>query len=110
MAGPFEALTALDRLVHEPARLAMLTALQACESCDFLFLQNLTGLTKGNFQAHLVKLEAAGLVEVEKAFRKKTMIRLTRTGRASIAQHWQRLAKLREAAGRWRRAPSTTTD
>ena len=44
MPTPFEHLMALNRLVHEPARLAILVALSACEKADFVFLRNLTGL------------------------------------------------------------------
>ena len=65
---PFEALAGLDRLIHEPARLAVLTALQGWESADFLFLQNITGLSKGNLSSHLSKLEEGGLVAVTKEF------------------------------------------
>jgi DNA-binding transcriptional ArsR family regulator len=63
-ATPFEQLANLDRMVHDPARLAILTALSACERADFLFLQRITGLTKGNLSSHLSKLEEAGLVEI----------------------------------------------
>jgi hypothetical protein len=48
---PFEEIAGLDRLLHKPARLAILTALSACERADFLFLQHITGLTKGNLSA-----------------------------------------------------------
>lgn len=68
MKPPFEELASVDRLVHEPARLAILTALAACASADFLFLQQLTGLSKGNLSSHLAKLEQAGLVGVSKQF------------------------------------------
>ena len=43
-----------------------MTALMACNSADFLFLQRLTGLSKGNLSSHLAKLEMAGLLEMEK--------------------------------------------
>ena len=52
----------LDRTIHEPARLAILTVLSAADSADFVYLQRATGLTKGNLSSHLTKLEAAGLV------------------------------------------------
>jgi|SRR5687767_9041766 DNA-binding transcriptional ArsR family regulator len=65
---PFERLASFDRLVHEPARLAILTALSACEKADFVFLRSLTRLTKGNLSSHLSKLEHAGLVSLEKMF------------------------------------------
>ena len=43
----------IDRLIHEPARLIIVTILNAVESADFLYLQRETGLTKGNLSAHL---------------------------------------------------------
>jgi DNA-binding MarR family transcriptional regulator len=98
MARPFEDLARLDRLVHEPARLAILTALSACESADFLFLQRLTALTKGNLSAHLSKLEEAGLVSIEKAFagkKTRTTLRLLNAGREAVDRHWRRLDALR---------------
>ncbi|MBW8877878.1 MAG: transcriptional regulator [Acidobacteria bacterium] len=54
---PFEQLANLDRRVHDPARLAILTALSACERADFLFLLRITSLTKGNLSSHLSTLE-----------------------------------------------------
>jgi DNA-binding MarR family transcriptional regulator len=97
-------LAALDRLVHEPARLAILTALSACRGADFLYLQRLTGLSKGNLSSHVAKLEAGGLVEVAKEFEGKTPVtrlRLTGPGRAAIERHWRRLERLRAAALEW---------
>ena len=105
MAQVVEELATLDRLVHEPARLAILTALSACSSADFLFLQRLTGLTKGNLSSHLSKLEEAGLVQIDKQFVGKTpntLLRLTDTGRAAIERHWRQLEELRINAQAWR--------
>jgi DNA-binding transcriptional ArsR family regulator len=68
MPAPFEELAELDRLVHDPAWLAILTALSACKSADFLYLQRLTGLSKGNLSSHLGKLEDAGVVTIQKEF------------------------------------------
>ena len=42
-----EALT-LDRVIHEPARLAILAVLSGAEEADFAFLLVTTGLSKGN--------------------------------------------------------------
>ena len=69
MSAPFEELSNLDRLVHEPARLAILTALSACRTADFVYLLSLTGLTNGNLSRHLSKLEQAGLIAINKSFR-----------------------------------------
>ena len=57
----------LDRLIHEPGRLAILTVLSSVEDADFVFLQRTTGLTKGNLSSHLTKLEEAGLVDDREA-------------------------------------------
>jgi DNA-binding MarR family transcriptional regulator len=104
VSQPFEELAELDRLVHEPARLSILTALAACRSADFLYLQRLTGLTKGNLSSHIAKLETAGLVRVDKTFERKvplTRLSLTKSGQESIDQHWQQLDGLRRRAHRW---------
>ena len=104
MAAPFEAIADLDRLVHEPARLAVLTALSMCRAADFLYLQRLTGLSKGNLSSHLAKLEDASLVSIEKEFVGKlpnTRVALTRAGRVAIERHWKRLDELRRDASNW---------
>lgn len=108
MSNPFEDLSTLDRLVHEPARLAILTALSACRGCDFVYLQSLTGLSKGNLSNHLAKLQDGALIDVDKGFRGRvpnTTLRLTPKGRAAIERHWKRLEDLRAAADAWRPSP-----
>ncbi len=101
---PFEELTGLDRLIHEPARLAILTALSACRKADFMYLLRLTGLTRGNLSTHLTKLEDAGLVGIEKRFvgrKPNTLVALTRRGRTAVERHWQRLEELRRSTRAW---------
>jgi DNA-binding transcriptional ArsR family regulator len=103
LSKPFEELANLDKLIHEPARLAIMTALSACSSADFTFLLQLTGLTKGNLSSHLSKLEEAGLVQIEKRFVGKTpntLVRLTQLGQEAITRHWLLLDKLRQNATR----------
>src|SRR6185503_1234985 len=98
MREPKEA-PVLDRLIHEPGRLAILTVLSSVTDADFVFLQRATGLTKGNLSSHLTKLEEAGLVTIEKRFiRKKpnTNVALTAVGRERIAEHWAQLERLRQ--------------
>ncbi len=105
MGQVFAEIAGLDRLIHEPARLAILTALSAAASADFLFLQRLTGLTKGNLSSHLSKLEEAGLVNIDKQFVGKvpnTTVRLTPLGRKAIEQHWRQLESLRKDARKWK--------
>lgn len=91
----------LDRLIHEPGRLAILTVLSSVRDADFVFLQRATGLTKGNLSSHLAKLEDAGLVEVEKRFvgrKPNTKLALTGEGRERIARHWAQLERLKRLA------------
>ena len=91
----------LDRLIHEPGRLAILTVLSSVRDADFVFLQRATGLTKGNLSSHLTKLEAAGLVTIEKRFvRKKpnTNVAVTAEGKRRIARHWEQLERLKNLA------------
>jgi DNA-binding MarR family transcriptional regulator len=79
MAG----IAALDRLIHEPARLLIMTILATVEAADFVYLARETGLTTGNLGAHLAKLEGAGYIEIEKTYRGKvprTVCRLTEAG------------------------------
>lgn len=100
----FERLSGLDRLIHEPARLAILTALSACRKADFMFLLRLTGLTRGNLSTHLAKLEAGGLVRIDKRFvgrKPNTLVALTATGRRAIESHWQKLEELRADSRQW---------
>ena len=103
MPTPFEHLAALNRLVHEPARLAILTALSACERADFVFLRSITGLTKGNLSSHLAKLEQADLVEIEKTFEGKqpvTYLSLTGEGRDVLKAYWKRFDQVRKGLRR----------
>lgn len=97
--GDLRGLTDVDRLIHEPARLMIVTILSAVERADFLFLLHETGLTKGNLSAHLAKLEDAGYVMIEKTYRGKipqTLCSLTNTGRAAFEQYRRQLKNIVE--------------
>jgi DNA-binding transcriptional ArsR family regulator len=105
-APPFERIIESDRLVHEPARLAVLTALSACESADFVFLQRLTALQAGNLSQHLAKLAEAGFISLSKGFTgsyPQTTAQITDEGRRAVDDHWKRLDAVRKAADAWRR-------
>jgi DNA-binding transcriptional ArsR family regulator len=107
MPTPFDHLAEINRLVHEPSRLAILTALSACEKADFVFLLNVTRLTKGNLSSHLSKLEHGGLVAIQKVFEGRqpvTYVMLTLEGRQGLDEHWNRLDAIRRGARTWRPA------
>lgn len=99
MSTPFRELAHLDRTLHAPPRLAILTVLLACEQADFTFLLTATGLTKGNLASNLATLESAGLVISEKETggpRARTNYRLTGNGRESVEAHWEKLERLKK--------------
>jgi DNA-binding MarR family transcriptional regulator len=83
-------LSELDRVIHEPGRLMIVTLLWPVKECDFLYLQNATEMNKGNLSSHLARLEEAGYIEIEKTYRGKvpmTLLRLTRAGRAAFDKY-----------------------
>lgn len=87
----------IDKIIHEPARLLIMSYLFVIESADFIFLVHQTGLTWGNLSAHLSKLEAAGYVQIEKEFVGKkphTMLHLTEEGRAAFQKYRQRISQV----------------
>jgi DNA-binding MarR family transcriptional regulator len=94
MSTDLRAVTTLDRLIHEPARLLILTILSSVASADFLYLQRETGLTKGNLSAHLSKLEEAGYIQIAKTFKGKfplTICKLTSAGQKALKTYRQQL-------------------
>lgn len=89
-------LIGVDRLIHEPARLVIVSILHAVQSADFLYLLRETGLGKGNLSSHLARLEKAGYVEIEKTYRGKTPLticRLTGTGQAAFQAYREQLKR-----------------
>jgi len=95
-----EADTSLDRLVHEPARLAIMTNLYVVASADATWLLQQTGLTWGNLASHLAKLEDAGYVEVRKGFKGRkphTDISLTERGRAALLDYRAQMIRALDA-------------
>jgi len=89
----------LDRIVHEPARLAIMLILDQAGEADFLYLQREGGFTQGNLSGHLAKLEDAGYVEIRKTFKGKvplTVVGLTQKGKRALAGYsWKMLAILK---------------
>ncbi len=81
----------LDRIIHERARLSVLTSLAAHpDGLRFGDLKKLCGLTDGNLSRHVQILEAAQLLEVSKNFennRPLTICRLTSEGRSRFVDY-----------------------
>lgn len=86
--------TSVDRLIHEPARLAIMTNLFVVESANATYLLRQTDLTWGNLGSHLSKLEDAGYVSIVKGYNGKkpeTTISLTKPGRTALLEYRERL-------------------
>lgn len=100
MTSDFRVFAGLDRVIHEPARLLILTMLYPVASIEFPKLQKVLAYTQGNLSSHLAKLEAAGYVALEKKFKGKypsTICSLTKKGRAAFADYAEKLKKVSEA-------------
>jgi DNA-binding transcriptional ArsR family regulator len=96
MIPEIQAVAQLDRLVHEPARLMILMILQGVGEADFVYLLREGEFTQGNLSSHLLKLEEAGYVKIEKKFKGKrplTICRLTSKGETALSDYSQRLIR-----------------
>jgi len=84
-AGRRFAYDGLDRIIHERARLSVLTSLLThSKGLSFVDLKRLCALTDGNLSRHLQVLEQAGLVAIAKDSeqgRTQTFCRITAAGR-----------------------------
>ncbi|HSM24783.1 MAG TPA: transcriptional regulator [Anaerolineaceae bacterium] len=91
-----QSLLDVDRMIHEPARLLIMTILSMAEKADFLFLLNETGLTRGNLSTHLSKLEDAGYINIEKTYRGKipqTLCSITVAGLEAFEKYRKQINK-----------------
>jgi DNA-binding transcriptional ArsR family regulator len=87
----------LNRLIHEPARLAIVSILYEIGQGDFLYLKKETNLTQGNLSSHLAKLEEAGYIEIEKTFKGKlplTLCRLTQQGKEGFLEYCRSMSRI----------------
>jgi DNA-binding MarR family transcriptional regulator len=90
MSTTLQELASLDRVIHEPARLMIMTVLYAVSEADFIYLQNECGLTQGNLSSHLGRLEEERYVLVAKTFKGKyplTICSLTEKGRKAFEEY-----------------------
>ncbi|MFV0368756.1 MAG: winged helix-turn-helix domain-containing protein [Hyphomicrobiaceae bacterium] len=96
-AAPF-AYDGLDRVLHEKARLGIMTSLMSQQNgLAFADLKQLCGLTDGNLSRHLQVLEDAGVVEITKTFEKRrplTTCRITAAGRKRFIKYIEELEKV----------------
>ena len=87
----------IDRMVHSPARLAILTYLFVVEEGDAIYLLNQTGLTWGNLSANVTRLQEAGYIDVSKVFKNNkpnTTVKLTEKGRKAFTEYQSKMKEL----------------
>jgi len=101
----------LDRIMHEKARLGILTSLSTHrEGLLFNQLKDFCSLSDGNLSRHIQALEEAGLVEVWKGFHRKrpqTLCRITPAGLERFQAYLHELEKvIRDAANVDKKASS----
>ena len=81
---------ALDRLIHDRTRLAIISTLAATSPQTFTELKTLLDLSDGNLSVHARKLEDAGYVTCTKGFEgrlPKTQFALTDAGHRALRQY-----------------------
>ena len=90
----------IDTIIHQPARLKIMAALMTLEpgeQVDFVYLREILKLTDGNLGAHLLKLEQARYIKVEKTFvarKPRSYISMTTKGRSAFENHVTALEKI----------------
>lgn len=91
---------ALDRVIHERMRLAIVSALAVNASLSFTELKSLLKTTDGNLSVHARKLEDAGYIACSKTFEgrlPRTDYRLTAAGRRALEHYLSHMEALIEA-------------
>ncbi len=85
-----EKVSVLDRTIHEPIRLGIISALAVNESLTFNELKSLLGVTDGNLSVHARKLEDAGFIECQKSFAgrvPRSDFHVTNEGRTALEKY-----------------------
>ncbi|MBV8672602.1 MAG: transcriptional regulator [Acidobacteriaceae bacterium] len=94
----------LDRVIHERARLSVLTSLITNpKGLSFVDLKQLCSLTDGNLSRHLSVLEKARMVEILKGHdrnRPQTLCRITASGRKRYLEYLETLEQVVKDAAR----------
>lgn len=93
---------ALDRLIHERVRLAIVSALAVHESLTFSELKALLETSDGNVSVHARKLEDAGYILCTKGFDgriPRTEYRLAAAGRAALERYLSHMEALIKRVG-----------
>ena len=90
----------LDKIIHQPVRLKVMSALRELplgDQVEFMYLKKILKVTDGNLGIHLGKLEESGYIEIEKMFvnkKPKSYISLTKNGKNAFETHLEALQEI----------------
>lgn len=87
----------LSKVLHQKARLGIMSILIAADEADFTYLKKRLDLTDGNLNTHLYALEREKFIKIQKKFvrkKPKTVCRLTEKGRKAFSEYIDDLEKI----------------
>ena len=87
----------LDKILHQKARLGIMSILMVSQEAEFNYLKEKLKLTDGNLSTHLSLLEKAKFIKIKKKFVKKkpkTVCLITETGRTAFEEYLKYLEKI----------------
>jgi DNA-binding MarR family transcriptional regulator len=87
----------VNKLIHAPIRLGIMTILNSVEEVNFNYLKNKLKVTDGNLSSHMERLEKAGYLKIKKTFVDKkplTIYRVTDKGRKAFRDYIEYLERI----------------
>jgi DNA-binding MarR family transcriptional regulator len=87
----------VNKLIHAPIRLGIMTILNSVEEVNFNYLKNKLKVTDGNLSSHMERLEKAGYLKIKKMFADKkplTVYRVTDKGRKAFSDYIEHLERV----------------
>jgi len=92
----------LNRLIHTPVRLTIMTILNYVDEASFNYLKEKSKVTDGNLSSHIGKLEESGYIKTRKEFIDKkphTSYRITAKGQKAFRKYIEQLESILKGIG-----------
>ena len=89
--------TEIDKIIHVPSRLVILSYLYIVKNADLIFFKRKTNLSWGNLSSHASKLEEVGYIKIEKIFRDKkpvTTLEITKDGILAFEEYKDKMQEM----------------
>jgi len=87
----------LDKVIHQKARLGIMSILMVQESAEFNYLKSRLKMSDGNLSTHLSHLERSKYIRIKKKYVKKkprTICHITEKGRTAIIKYIDNLEQI----------------